>query len=345
MTKKTLTIICALTVSVAAAAQAPDGYYDGIEGYCERELKTELYYIISDHDQLSYKELWTAFRNTDAREDGTVWDMYSDYVFHFGNDQCGNYSGPGDCYNREHSFPKSWFDDQSPMYTDLFHLYPTDGYINNQRGNYPFGECEGGKRINDKAHGRLGKSTYPGYSGTVWEPDSAYKGDFARTYFYMATAYEDRFSSFDSDMLAHNSYPCYADWALNMLLEWHHYDPVDQKEIDRNNAVYREQGNRNPYIDYPQLVDYIWGDKKDQPFSFTSGIDSHNLADIAISATDGRISIGAGRDFAYYIYALNGTVEAAGKGDGSCIVDLGRSGLYIIKVVTDRETVTQKVRL
>ena len=289
MTNKTLALACGLTASLMAAAQAPDGYYDGIEGYCEGELKTELYYIISDHDQLSYKELWTAFRNTDAREDGTVWDMYSDYVFHFGNDQCGNYSGPGDCYNREHSFPKSWFDDQYPMYTDLFHLYPTDGYINNQRG--------------------------------------------------------DRFSSFDSDMLAHNSYPCYADWALNMLLEWHHYDPVDQKEIDRNNAVYREQGNRNPYIDYPQLVDYIWGDKKDQPFSFTSGIDSHNLADIAISATDGRISIEAGRDFAYYIYALNGTVEAAGKGDGSCIVDLGRSGLYIIKVVTDRETVTQKVRL
>ena len=142
MTNKTLALACGLTASLMAAAQAPDGYYDGIEGYCERELKTELYYIISDHDQLSYKELWTAFRNTDAREDGTVWDMYSDYVFHFGNDQCGNYSGPGDCYNREHSFPKSWFDDKYPMYTDLFHLYPTDGYINNQRGNYPFGECE-----------------------------------------------------------------------------------------------------------------------------------------------------------------------------------------------------------
>ena len=329
-----------------AMAQAPAGYYDGIEGKCGAELKTALFDIIGDHEQLSYNELWTAFEDTDCREDGTVWDMYSDCEFRFGNDQCGNYSGVGDCYNREHSFPKSWFGGKvPPMYTDLFHLYPTDGYINNQRSNYPFGECDGGTKLSSLAKGRLGKSTFSGYSGTVWEPDDEYKGDFARSYFYMATAYEDRFASFDSEMLAHNSYPCYVDWALELLLKWHRQDPVSQKEIYRNNAVEEWQGNRNPYIDYPQLVEHVWGDKMDEAFGFSNAIDEHNRADIAITATDGSITITADGDFAYTICNMGGTVTASGNGIGNTTVAMDGKGIWIVKVTNDRETVISKVAL
>lgn len=338
----------ALAIVMAAGqaqAQAPEGYYDGIEGKCARELKTELFEIIGDHEQLSYKQLWSAFRDTDRREDGTVWDMYSDCVFEFGDDQCGQYSSVGDCYNREHSFPKSWFDDGYPMYTDLFHLYPTDGRVNGQRGNYPFGECEGGTKLSNLARGRLGNSTFPGYSGRVFEPDDEYKGDFARSYFYMATAYEDRFASFDSEMLAHNSYPCYVDWALELLLKWHRQDPVSQKEVDRNNAVYEWQGNRNPYIDYPQLVEHVWGDKMDEAFGFSNAIDEHNRADIAVTATDGSVTIAVEGSFAYAIYGMGGTVAASGNSEGSTTVALEGKGIYIVKVTNDRETVISKVAL
>ncbi|MGM9840734.1 MAG: endonuclease I family protein, partial [Candidatus Limisoma sp.] len=142
---------------------------------------------------------------------------------------------------------------------------PTDGYVNNQRSNYPFGECANGERVPSKngvvALGKLGTSTFPGYSGTVWEPDDEYKGDFARTYFYMAACYNDKIASWSCDMLADNSYPAYTTWAINMLLKWHAQDPVSEKETKRNDAVYSLQKNRNPFIDYPELVDYIWGDK------------------------------------------------------------------------------------
>ena len=96
----------------------------------------------------------------------------------------------------------------------------------------------------------------------MFEPDDEYKGDFARSYFYMATAYNDRVANWNSDMLAGNDYPVFSSWALNLLLKWHRQDPVSDKERTRNDAVYAHQRNRNPYIDHPELVEYVWGDKK-----------------------------------------------------------------------------------
>ena len=161
------------------------------------------------------------------------------------------------------------------QYSDAFHLYPTDGKVNNQRSNYPFGECAGGDYLPSNGSvrplGRLGNSTFPGFSGEVFEPDDQYKGDFARSYFYMAAAYNDKISGWTSgnggQMLAGNNYPVYKSWAIDMLLKWHRQDPVSQKEIDRNNAVYKHQGNRNPFIDHPELAEYIWGSKKDAKWS------------------------------------------------------------------------------
>ena len=153
--------------------------------------------------------------------------MYSTATFIVGQNQCGNYKNVGDCYNREHSMPKSWFDEASPMKSDAFHIYPTDGKVNGQRSNYPYGECANGTSLSNgsiKGLGKLGK----------W----------------------------NSDMLAGNKYPAYTTWAVNLLMKWNEQDPVSQKEIDRNEAVYSYQHNRNPFIDHPELADYIWGDKQ-----------------------------------------------------------------------------------
>lgn len=241
-------------------AQVPAGYYSAARGKSGEELKTALFSIISDHVQRTYKDLWTDFRATDMRPDGKVWDMYSgttDYTF--GEDQAGNYKKEGDVYNREHSFPKSWFNDEYPMYTDLFHLVPTDGYVNGMRGNLPFGETDSPTYTSSGGFSKLGPSSVAGYDGKVFEPNDEYKGDFARIYFYMVTAYEDRVASWNSPMLDGNAYPAYSDWALSMLLRWAQDDPVSQKEIDRNNAVFGIQQNRNPYVDFPGLEQYVWG--------------------------------------------------------------------------------------
>ena len=190
--------------------------------------------------------------------------MYSSITnYVFGDDQnTGGGGREGADYNREHSMPKSWFHDGYPMYTDLFHMYPTDSYINNMRGNYPFGEVGTLTKQSSGGFSKLGKSAVSGYSGTVFEPADEYKGDFARTYFYMATRYESQVAGWSSDMLSGDAYPAFTGWALEMLLKWHRQDPVSEKEIDRNNAVYGIQHNRNPYIDYPVLAEFVWGELK-----------------------------------------------------------------------------------
>ncbi|NCA85329.1 MAG: hypothetical protein EOM83_07115 [Clostridia bacterium] len=244
-------------------AQPPAGYYDAAAGKTGAALKTELYDIIKGHTVRSYDQLWTDYQSTDERADGKVWDMYSDCNFTFISNQCGNYSNECDCYNREHSFPKSWFNDASPMYSDLFHVVPTDGKVNGIRSNFPFGETSNPTYTSSNGS-RLGPCSVSGYSGTVFEPIDEYKGDFARIYFYMATRYENVIAGWYSNsseanaVLMNNNFPVYETWFLNMLGEWHENDPVSEKEIDRNNAVYAIQGNRNPFVDYPEWVYTVW---------------------------------------------------------------------------------------
>lgn len=247
------------------ASAQPSGYYAPAEGKRGEELQQALHDIIDDHTVLSYSNLWTAFRSTDKREDGTVWDMYSDvpggdppYVYTFGTDQCGNYSGEGSCYNREHSFPKSWFNDASPMYTDLFHLYPTDGYVNGKRSNFPFGETDNASWTSRNGC-EVGPSSVTGYNGTVFEPIDAYKGDFARTCFYMATRYYGEDGGWPGSPMVDGAQ--LEPWALEMMLQWHNDDPVSDKETDRNDAVYALQGNRNPFIDHPDFVQLMYSDE------------------------------------------------------------------------------------
>lgn len=258
--------------ALSAMAQAPDGYYKSAEGLKQKALLAKLCDIVGPHTVVSYDGLWEVFEESDVRP-GTnyYWDMYSTSKYPLGQKKCGSASKVGDCVNREHSFPKSWFGGSRPMYSDAFHLYPTDGRVNNQRSNYPFGECANGTTLPSAngvdALGRLGSSTFPGYSGKVFEPVDEYKGDFARSYFYMAAAYNDKIAGWSSPMLAGNNYPCYTTWAINLLLKWNEQDPVSDKEIARNNVIYKYQKNRNPFIDYPELADYIWGDRQSEAWT------------------------------------------------------------------------------
>ena len=253
------------------------GYYasaDVLTGYA---LKSELHNIIDNHSTQSYSALWTFYLSygldTYYENDGSILDIYSEnptgndpFNFTAGSDQCGSYSGESDCYNREHAFPRSWFGGAvSPMNTDVHHIFPTDGYVNARRSSYPYGEV-GSASYTSSNGSRLGSAASGlGYTGTVFEPIDEFKGDIARAYFYMATRYEDVISgwenqsSYGNDALNGTSTQVFESWFLNMLLSWHAQDPVSQKEIDRNDAAYSFQGNRNPFVDHPELVSEIWG--------------------------------------------------------------------------------------
>ncbi|MCR4583232.1 MAG: endonuclease [Prevotella sp.] len=264
------------------SAQGPNNsgeYYKDANGKKGAALKTALCAIIYSRSERTYADIWEDFKTTDVRSDGTIWDMYSNATSYEpgGPAQGANYKKEGDSYNREHSFPNSWFGKKvPPMYTDLHHIFATDGWVNNKRSNYPFGETNGEKYKSANDFSKLGACTYPGYTGIVFEPADEYKGDFARTYFYMVTCYEEKLADWYTNYedvrptLDGNTYPGLSEWQLSMLLKWAHNDPVSQKECDRNNAVFTIQENRNPFIDYPGLEQYIWGELTDEPFSYAN---------------------------------------------------------------------------
>ncbi len=264
-----------ILLALACVAQPSVTYYNAAEGKTDESLKTALYGIISSgYVSKSYDFLYTIYETSDRTASGNVWDMYSTCTWEFGKKKCGNYSIICDCQNREHSIPQSWFGSKSPMVSDAFHVYPTDGKVNGIRSSYPFGETNA-LPIGGKALGKLGSSSFPGYSGTVFEPIDEYKGDFARTYFYFATRYENIMTTIGGESFNRTKYPSFPTWAINLFLKWHRNDPVSQKEIDRNEAIYAYQKNRNPFIDYPELAEYIWGTKKGTPWTKDVSTEPH----------------------------------------------------------------------
>jgi len=236
-----------------------NGYYSSIDfSLRDAALKTALATLINPHTDIGYDGCKTAYKDTDLREDGKIWDMYSNCDFEFTTDMSGNYQQEGDMYNREHTIPQSIFSKASPMKSDLFHVYHTDGYVNNRRSNFPHAEVSSASYTSSN-NTLVGTSATEGVSGTVCEPADEYKGDFARTYFYFVTCYETKMSSFQTyACFSKNSYPSLAKWAIKLYVKWAEEDPVSEKEANRNQAVFGYQNNRNPFIDYPGLEKIIW---------------------------------------------------------------------------------------
>lgn len=272
-----LCTLCCVSLSanvVTGVAAVPANYYDDVDGKTGAEsilnaLKT---CISRNYNEISYKALESHYLNTDFYAD-TLWDVYSTCRFTY-DDANNPQKYVCDGWNKEHVCCQSWLG-SGPMVSDMFNVYPTDARVNNLRSNYPYGVVGTNKGIsNDPDHhalGKLGTSSKAGYSGTCYEPDDQYKGDLARTFFYMVARYRTNVlnSGYGSNMFTSNPTNL-TSYSLSFLLEWHRNDPVSQKEIDRNQGVYGEQNNRNPFIDYPELVEYIWGTKVGQTVSLSS---------------------------------------------------------------------------
>jgi endonuclease I len=260
---KKIYVFIALLMAVVTLVAQPQGYYNGTDGLTGDELKAALHNIIKNDDHVSYNGMWTAYQTTDKRP-GTnyVWDIYSDvpngtppYLFTFSTDQCGSYQGEGDCYNREHLWAQSWTNNDGTHKTDLHHVYPTDGFVNGKRSDYAFGEVRNATWTSENGS-KLGSCRTSGFNGTVFEPIDEYKGDIARALMYVSVRYYQEDSDWDNSDMTNKS--VIKDWAMTMLLRWHENDPVSEKEINRNNAVYGKQNNRNPFVDNPEFAEMIW---------------------------------------------------------------------------------------
>jgi endonuclease I len=261
--KKIIGLFALILAPFALTSLFAQNYYTPALGQNGSALKTSLHNIIKNHLAQPWP-LWNSFQATDSKPNTQVWDIYSDipggtppYTFNFVSSQCGTYSSEGDCFNHEHTWPSTFFNDGSPMRTDLHHVLPTDGYVNNKRSNWPYGQVTSAS-WNGQNGSKLGNTnSYSGYSDKAFEPIDSFKGDIARIYFYMTTRYEGEDAGWSNWTMANGAN--LTQDAINMLMQWHHKDPVSQKELNRNEAIYAIQGNRNPFIDYPIFADCIWG--------------------------------------------------------------------------------------
>lgn len=282
--KKIIILLSVLFIGTFAYSRIPENYYDALDDKADTQLMQAIFSTISSHTNVGYNGLWAVYSKTDVYpadsidKAGLIWDIYSSCDYIYSTNQCGNVGAVCHCYNREHSIPQSWFGEASPMKADIFHVYPTDGKVNGQRSNYPYGECSGGTNLGGAALGKLGNSTFAGYEsvGTVFEPVDEYKGDLARTYFYMVTCYRDKNFTQSSEgkkvFTWSNGQAGLTPYAIALFLKWSREDPVSQKEIDRNEAIYGQQHNRNPFIDIPGLEEYLWGNMKGIVYGTATGL-------------------------------------------------------------------------
>lgn len=263
-----------ILISTFSFAQIPSGYYDTATG-SGYTLKTQLYNIINGHTDFGYSGLYTTYLTSDIDSyyemNGTMLDMYSEnptgadaYEYTYGTNQDNGTGGTveGDKYNREHIIPQSVFSSAFPMRSDAHFVVPSDKFVNAQRSNFPFGVVDspnwtstnGSKRGNN-----LDSGYSAGYTNTVFEPIDEFKGDIARMFFYFATRYENLVNGWTYTMFDGSSDQVFDITFFNILYNWHIQDPVSIREIDRNNAIYDRQNNRNPFIDDESYVMAIWG--------------------------------------------------------------------------------------
>lgn len=357
--------------AATAGAQIPNGYYNAAAGYTGYPLKTRLSGIISQgHIDHGYGSLYTGYQSTDVdryyEQDSTLLDIYSEktagadayfYSTTQTSDRCGNYNSEGDCYNREHIVPQSLFNSNSPMKNDIQFVIPTDGFVNGKRANFPYGKVNSPTWTSSNGS-KLGANSTAGYSGTAFEPIDEFKGDVARATFYFVTRYQGGIPSFgQGNILDGTTTRGLQQWYADLLLQWHHQDPVSQREMDRNNAAYAYQGNRNPYIDHPEYVDCIWGNTNCAPDTPTGIVPiTVGLAYVAIYPNPAvdvvHINIEPGAQDvvqAVYLQNLDGrmlrTWNARNNITFDTEIDLSDSpsGIYILKVKTAKGMAVKKL--
>ncbi|MBR1788424.1 MAG: endonuclease [Bacteroidaceae bacterium] len=274
-----LSLLIQLCFVCATALVAQTSYYETAEGLTTVELKRALHDLIQPQRTLSYgsgaDHTWQGFWQTDRMADNQVCDRYSNELRYFNpEDTTASITG----IDIEHVWAKSWFGGSLTVTParDLFNLLPSDYSANRSKSNNPIGVVTQKPAGFDNGSAKRGTSTvtYPGETVNVWEPADKWKGDFARIYFYMATCYWDIKDEGGNSLWGEESlrtldgseWPTLLPNVYNLMLQWARQDPVDSIEIKRNEAVFRIQGNRNPYVDLPALSEYIWGTMVDSVF-------------------------------------------------------------------------------
>ena len=346
---KKLSTLFLLSLSLSLFAVEPTGYYKDAQGKSGATLRSSLETIITRTDTVpTYDGLYTAYRTTDINpSNGKIWDMYSNCNFTYQVDENHGINSV-ECtnYNREHTSPQSWFARAAPMVSDLFNVYPTDTKVNAMRSNYPYGEVA--TVISTSGNGsKLGSSGFSSYSGTVFEPIDEFKGDLARTCLYMATRYASLCQSWGAGAtVVYGSSLGLTPYSVSLFLKWSRQDPVSAKETSRNNAVQAVQLNRNPFIDHPELAEFIWGNRSGEIWSLVSAVDEVKITfSISPNPVQGELTIQSDEaNLTYTIFNLNGQVLQQNQLNGirTISVDQLHNGMYLLQLTSGNRKSIQK---
>lgn len=311
------TLLIAAAGAASTMAAPPAGYYDSLEGKQGQALRGAVKAMAGSYSRVTYgNKTWQAFEKTNVRQVNgrDAWlDIYSNNIV---------YLPDHDALNIEHSVANSWWGGKNgclEAYSDLFHLNPSDQNANNTKSNYPPGEVEGTPHF-DNGLLLIG---YPaegqgGGAEKVFEPADQFKGDFARAYFYIFTTYGD-IGWLDKHAYVYGDGGELLPWAVELLLRWNREDPVDSYELSRNEEIFKVQKNRNPFIDYPQLAEYIWGDMSQTAFSLIEEVPAEPVDRPEAPVFDGARTVG------FDTYARrwwDGYTQTISRGEGTLMLSI-----------------------
>lgn len=354
-TRTILTLLCLILLGVSLPMNAIDrsslaSYASSLKGKKGADLKEALESLMGKKTVLSYGKgaghTWSGFYKTDRnKETNECYNRYSSKKFYFSNS-----SSAIDGMNIEHSFPKSWWGGaNNDAYKDLYNLYPSDASANSSKSNYPMDEVTKAKS-EEEGYDKVGTGAH---TSNAWEPGDQFKGDFSRGYMYMAVTYGGlSFSGTGLQTMTNEAYPGLKSWASTLYRTWSKNDRVSDLERDRNNAVSDIQGNRNLFVDYPYLAEYVWGDSANVPFDPYSSISTASDDDRYMNVTPDDPDTPTYDDVYYFTKATTITSGKqyilAAQQDGTLYImkPLGSGKTYgyanADKITTTADTVTQK---
>ena len=270
-------VIATALIGVTTSANAIDRktlaqYASSLQGLKKEQLKAALHKLMDKKKVLKYGGrgpgyTWHGFWYTDRDpQTNECYNRYSDKKFFFESTNTGRAIGG---MNIEHSFPKSWWGGhKNDAWCDLYNLYPSDSKANSSKSNFVMGVVVNVKEEAGAGYDKVGTGSADGKLVNMWEPGDRFKGEFSRSYMYMATTYQNlSFTSEGAKQLQTGAYPTLKKWSSDLFRQWSKNDRVDEMEIKRNEAVYKIQNNRNLFIDYPNLAEYVWGDSMDVEFN------------------------------------------------------------------------------
>lgn len=356
---KKITTLLVIFITTLTFSQIPSGYYNTASG-TGYTLKTQLYNIIKNHADQGYGGLYVTYSTSDKdfyyENDGSLLDMYtenptgSECEFFYGTNQDDGTLGTAECqrYNREHLIPQSVFGSATPMYSDAHFVVPSDKYVNAQRGDLPFGKVNVATSTYSNGSKRgpnLNSGYSAGYSGSVFEPIDEFKGDIARMLLYFAVRYENQVASWSFPMFNGTSNQVFTSNAINILLTWSNNDPVSNREIARNNAIYARQNNRNPFIDHPEYATTIWGSLlSNQTFDTLENV----ISVYPNPTNDHKINIDSTIEINdLQLITINGQLMMEIKNpkltNNSYSIENIPNGFYFLRVTSENQSVVKKI--